>query len=407
MSADSQYDWKQFHAYRVFDEFLESFILNQKSYVTRHSQTLDLDAAFDDIHSRFVDEYDESDATYEDKIALQFEGASENTKIVFANVEYLWAMPVEKISPDTKKGYARRWFDQKSQLVEGGSYFFSHKHTIANPGSWYLTNKYWEMVALLRLLSLTASDKEVVDISSAKKQIEQLCYSAIYNDAAKKGSFSVPYICSVHSAFLHLSSPDKYQSIISESHKQQISTVFGHVIADRPDIECREQKIQLIRERLYEDYGDEGHPDYKYRWFFYLDRLKPIWIGKSTASQKIASIEDELQHELAALDLSEMEGEKAESTSYRIIRSAKLVKEAKKRDCFTCRACLFSFRKQIVHVHHLDPLSERKSPGKTSIKDLVTLCPNCHYLAHYWLRKKDKYKNLDELIHKLQKTIKK
>ncbi len=36
-------------------------------------------------------------ARFEEKVAHQFEGASEQTKIVFANVEYLWAMPMENI----------------------------------------------------------------------------------------------------------------------------------------------------------------------------------------------------------------------------------------------------------------------------------------------------------------------
>lgn len=60
------FDWNRFHAYRVFDEFLERFILQKKSYVTRHPEPLDLAAAFDDIRERFVAAYDDSDAKYEE-----------------------------------------------------------------------------------------------------------------------------------------------------------------------------------------------------------------------------------------------------------------------------------------------------------------------------------------------------
>lgn len=179
------------------------------------------------------------------------------------------------------------------------------------------------------------------------------------------------------------------------------------MIFDRPDIVCREEKIRLIRERLYGDYGDEGDPDRKYRWFFYQDSIKPLWLNKrSTSQQENASIDDEVNRELAALDYSEEEGQKEATTTYRIYRSVKLAGEVKKRDKFTCRACSFNFKKQIVHVHHLDPLSERLSPKKTTPDDLVTLCPNCHYLAHYWLRKSDRYKNVGELLKKLQSTPK-
>ena len=333
---DSNFDWTRFHAYRVFDEFLQRFIIGRKSYVTTHPQRLDLEAAFEEIRSCFSEGFDDSSANFEDKVRSQFEVASEESKIVFANVEFLWAMPMGNISPRTKRGYAKRWFADESEVVTGERYFFGSPHTIANPGLWYLMNKYWELIALLRVLSLMASNEEVVDISSAKKRIAELSYAAIYEGAAKEGHFAVTKVCGVHSALLHLSAPDKFESIISENHKQQIAKVFEHVIADCPEVACREQKIRLIRERLYDDYGDEGDSDRKHRWFFYLSRLKPLWVGKSAASLKIASIDDEVRREQAALDYSEVEGGKEATIAYRVYRSAKLVTEAKKRDDFTC-----------------------------------------------------------------------
>ena len=38
-------------------------------------------------------------------------------------------------------------------------------------------------------------------------------------------------------------------------------------------------------------------------------------------------------------------------------------------------------------MHHLDPLAERER-RKSTPDDFVTLCPNCHYLAHFLLRQK-------------------
>lgn len=206
---------------------------------------------------------------------------------------------------------------------------------------------------------------------------------------------------------MHLSAPEEYESIISENHKERISKVFEHVISDRPEIVCREKKIHLIRDPLYEDYGDDGDPDRKYRWFFYQDRIKPVWLNKkSTSQQTNASITDEVNCESTSLELSELEGQRRSTTAYRIYRSATIVADVKKRDKFTCQACNFHFKKQIVHVHHLDPLSERLTPRETTLEDLVTLCPNCHYLAHYWLRKNARYKNKTELLKKLQLSSK-
>ena len=110
------FDWRKFRAYRVFDEFLEQFVINRRSYVTNHSQRLDLDRALADIEDRFVEGYDDSKEDFEEKVAQQFAGASLEAKIVFANVEYLWAMPVENISPARKLSYVKRWFDGDTEV---------------------------------------------------------------------------------------------------------------------------------------------------------------------------------------------------------------------------------------------------------------------------------------------------
>ena len=92
---DATFDWKRFHAYRVFDEFLEQFILQRKSYVTKHPDTLDLAAAFEDIRKRFVDDYDDSaPQSMRRRSRTNSMVHPEATKIVFANIEYLWAMPM-------------------------------------------------------------------------------------------------------------------------------------------------------------------------------------------------------------------------------------------------------------------------------------------------------------------------
>lgn len=391
------FEWKRFHAYRVFDEFLERFILERKSYVTRHSERLDLEAAFEDIRKRFVADYDDSDVGYEEKIAHQFEDASEETKIVFANVEYLWSMPVENLKPMTKRGYGERWFSGSDLLVQGERYYFGYPHIIADPGPWYLRNKYWELGALLRVLSLITESPELSDLASLKRRITEICHSAIYEGVTPGQRFATPNFCGVHCALLHLSDPERYESIISASHRRQICAVFGHVVESPSD--DVEVLLKQIRTALYKSHGNGDEPDRKYRWFFYSNDVEPLWIDKKTKKQqRVSSAVFDVRLEEDAADL---EGNKEETTAYKIRRSAKLVKATKERDNFTCRACGFHFEKQIVHVHHLDPISEYKNPKETKLKDLITLCPTCHYLAHYWLRESPKYRNLETLLGKL------
>lgn len=394
----NKYDWKQFHAYRVYDEFLERFVIARKSYVTRHEQELDLTAAFDDIRERFVAAFDDSKAHFEEKVGLQFDEASEETKIVFANVEYLWAMPVRTISPQTKRLYAERWFQEPEQVVTGERYFFGHPHIIANPGPWYTRNKYWELIATLRVLSLVAKEASSKTLLQLKEEIAEICHSAIYQGVPPEDNFAVSKVCGVHSALLHLSNPERYESIISSSHRRQICAVFEHIVENpSPD---QEVLIKQIREQLYESHGNGDDPDRKYRWFFYTKDVQPLWIDKKTKkAQRASSAVFDVRLEEDATDL---EGEREEVTGYRILRSSKLVKETKERDKYTCRACGFHFEDQIVHVHHLDPVSEYEQPKETKLEDLITLCPTCHYLAHYWLRQNPKFKQIGPLLAQLQ-----
>ena len=394
---DTTFDWKRFHSYRVFDEFLEQFILQRKSYITRHTDYLDLGAAFKDIHQRFVAGYDGSPTKFEDKIANQFDGAPEASKIVFANIEYLWAMPMENLKRETKRGYGKRWFSESDLLVEGERYFFGYPDTIADPGSWYLRNKYWEIVSLLGVLSLVAADSRLADLSSLKEKIAEICHSAIHQNAVPNESFTAPKFCGVHCSLMHLADPERYESIISASHRRQIIAVLGHVVEDPS--ENIEVLLKQIRETLYDNHGDAGDPDFKFRWFFYSKNVVPLWIDKKTKQeQRVSSAVFDVRHEEDAVDL---EGAKEEVKGLRIRRSTKLAHATKERDQYTCRACKFHFENQIVHVHHLDPISEYEHPKETTLDDLITLCPNCHYIAHYWLRKSARYKELNSLLTKL------
>jgi hypothetical protein len=391
------FDWNRFHAYRVFDEFLERFVLQRKSYVTRHPDPLDLAAAFEDIRARFIAAFDDSEASFEDKVAIQFEGASEQTKIVFANVEYLWAMPMENISPTRKRFYAQRWFPGPDQVASGEHLFFGYPHIIANPGSWYLRNKYLELVAALRVLSLVTEKSVLTDLTALKKEIAEICHKAIYQGIPTGDRFAVSMVCGIHSALMHLADPERYESIISASHRRQICAVFGHVV-EKPSADA-EVLLKQIRETLYESHGGGEEPDRKYRWFYYSKDVRPLWINrKSEKQQRVSSAIFDVRLEE---DASDLEGHKLEGSGYHIFRSTRLVKAAKRRDHHKCRACGFHFEDQIVHVHHLDPLGERKNPRDTKLGDLVTLCPTCHYLAHYWLRMDDRFKRLEPLLSKL------
>jgi hypothetical protein len=79
-----------------------------------------------------------------------------------------------------------------------------------------------------------------------------------------------------------------------------------------------------------------------------------------------------------------IEGYKKERTYLTYRRNAAVVVECKERDNYSCRACGFAMRvngRSIVECHHLVQLAHG-GERVTSIDDLVSLCPNCHRVAH-------------------------
>lgn len=391
-------NWQNHHAYRAFEEFLQSVVIERRSYITVGKEPLDFSSGFKEIQERFVEAFDASDATFDDKAGQQFQDADTNTRVLFANLEYLWGMPAGSISGPKKRSYALRWFSER-EIVSSRQVFFTGDDCIANPGMWYLTNKYHELLSICRIFKTLVEDGTVKTTADARDRIEKLAYDGIYGEIDSKADFFTENKCGAYHILLHLAKPDRYEAIVSENHKNRIVSVFAHVIAGEviPD---RESKICRIREKLYDSYGVSTDPDRKRRWFFYMDDVKPLWIDKKTKrDQQSSSVTVEIREEEAA---AELEGEKDAVSGFRLRRSGKLVLQAKERDRFTCVACGFHYHGEIVQAHHLDPLSERKEPKKTKLEDLITLCPNCHYIAHFLLRKSPRYKIKAVLVSELK-----
>jgi hypothetical protein len=71
-------------------------------------------------------------------------------------------------------------------------------------------------------------------------------------------------------------------------------------------------------------------------------------------------------------------------------RSPKLARKAKLRDGYICQVCGFNFAniygnwgRGIAEAHHKAPLAKRKQKKVvTKVKDLITVCANCHRVLH-------------------------
>lgn len=82
-----------------------------------------------------------------------------------------------------------------------------------------------------------------------------------------------------------------------------------------------------------------------------------------------------------------IEGYLEDFTSKRAKRDKRLADQRKADDKYVCQACGFKLIDtyegidiKVIDCHHLDELS--KGPAVTTLDRLVSLCPNCHRLAH-------------------------
>ncbi|MCI6000106.1 MAG: HNH endonuclease [Finegoldia magna] len=124
-------------------------------------------------------------------------------------------------------------------------------------------------------------------------------------------------------------------------------------------------------------------------------------LGKQSKSAVINALK---QYQLfsAEQDTLYYEGNTAERTILQKTRNQKIVKDVKKRDKYTCRGCGFYFDNKIVEAHHLIPISSTEEEKQVKKDDLITLCPNCHAIAHILLKRDKKYQKIENLINELQ-----
>mgnify|MGYP006077124581 CR=1 FL=1 len=79
-----------------------------------------------------------------------------------------------------------------------------------------------------------------------------------------------------------------------------------------------------------------------------------------------------------------IEGYRKDRIILQTTRNSRLVQRRRQKDNFTCQACGFRLQLNgcfVIEVHHRHPLAD-SGEVSTTIEDLVSLCPNCHRIAH-------------------------
>ena len=172
---------------------------------------------------------------------------------------------------------------------------------------------------------------------------------------------------------------------------------------------------EIIENRVRDPKFIYGHKLSKIQVVKYSKRLSNKIFGpRSINYLKTQEMHDEVSRTLTInLDIypDNIEGDFVEGSSKKVLVN-KYERDPKARQAcidhfgYDCSICGFNFEetygevgKGAIHVHHIIPLHKIKSEYKVNpIKDLITVCPNCHLILHR--ENSDSLENLKNKFHK-------
>jgi GTPase subunit of restriction endonuclease len=252
----------------VFDKFNDTFLKNKKSIFT--DEEVLTESNLDFLKKNFVQNPDETEnKNFDVKIKEQFEKANNDQKDLMANIIWLWRLPPKKVI--ARKQYFEKFFENlKSSIkIEKNPDLFSDFEGFANTGTYYNTNKFYELVYIIRFLEDWIDPK----VTEANKMDFLKANSSITVGNQTKS-------VSMRNALLYLFDPGNYMPIISNAHKEAIVAAFEgkYCKADTgDDADDIDKKLEKIKVGLENDL--KGKIELKEKNIFYDDSVKNIWSG--------------------------------------------------------------------------------------------------------------------------------
>lgn len=270
---------RQEHAegvYRSYDQFINDFLFNGKSILTVDSRDILTETTINNCFKNFIDNFDESRGSFDEKVMKQFEGADTETRLVFAHAEWLWAFAVEDISKNRKIHYVKR----TTKLPDDELAEDVFPSGFGSAGQWHTNNKYHEIsfcLILIRFISRKISNEEIKSPDEVKNWVEKICLYHKYGQ--EKDEYTLPEELRVilpksklalTNILTYVSNPDMYERIASDTHKHQIIISFSGLLSeDEKEKLTADEKIYAIRQKL----GEYTLPDFD----FYERKYSKIW----------------------------------------------------------------------------------------------------------------------------------
>ena len=258
----------------AFLEYKKMFLEDGKSIFTK-KEILNKDNV-EVLIDHFVKKLDDSkiEKTKDNKEVIfdrvvkdQLMNASDDVIDLMANIIWLWRLP-PRIEKKDMVTIIKNFLNivGKGNLLdnENNEFKTTPVNGFASPGSYYYSNKSFELAYIIKFLKKylenDENDKEI-DI------LKELGNSITINGKEKTAS--------IYNALLHLFKPEEYVPIISNAHKEGIVATFESIYC-KQGTDDLDEKLKDIENRLKDALKNEKNLKEN---IFYDDRVKNMWSG--------------------------------------------------------------------------------------------------------------------------------
>lgn len=297
--------------YRLFNEFINTFLIEKRDFLSGSNEIVLTQEALAEIIRVFVEnQIGGTGMNFAEKLKTQFQGASENSKIVFAHASWLFVLGSNSMTTAGKINAVKMsLFDIPEYSLRES--IFLNKEGISDPGTAYNTSKPLSLRFLINMfnwLLMSGSNNTQQDVVD---RIEAICLYGNYRqdsylmdyfdtktsddiiakfalEAKKDGS---PAKIIILNYLLNLCQPDKYERMASFRDKKAIAKkLFLQEYGSKEGLNIDDQ-IRVIKENLAKQ-----NPDIDPTHLLYHPRIKPLWnrVSQADSPKQDTMMEGEL-----------------------------------------------------------------------------------------------------------------
>ena len=141
--------------YDTINCFKERFLKNKKSIFSDNK--IFTKENLNKIFEGFVENPDESDSSFDDKIKKQL-GTAEEAHELFAHIIWLWSLAASDMKLQSKQNDVNKWLRVDDQVQDGNQFFF--ENGIMSTGQYHKTNKPAELIYIIKFLKKVIENKD-------------------------------------------------------------------------------------------------------------------------------------------------------------------------------------------------------------------------------------------------------